>query len=219
MMIEIGEEWAVQPNRPGLVVLTDRDSSGPGDRDLQISTDIEAIVATGAGPRPVGDPVSIDLEPLVDDPPAGLVVEQVGGLEAGTRTGHTLRADADQDSPCTAEPCEFSLVTSYGVVVPIRAGAGADVWFEEPDRPTVMAVASEGGDASIRLGHAMSPDRSPSCRCPEPASDRGWSCRVFGGPALPPPLVGSSRPVARCCGFCSSIERWPSRPTLRAGCE
>ncbi len=117
LFVTTPNNWAVQLNFPGVVVLTDDRSFGPGDRGLVFRQGINQIQASGPGESPLGDPIPIDdIEAFLAAPPPNLLVTDilpavdVGGLRAvqfdlQIREGSTCRAN---------DPCQFTFTSPIG---------------------------------------------------------------------------------------------------------
>ncbi len=150
--VEVPDDWFVQPNFPGFVVLTRAGSIGPGDRDLVWINDIQELAPIAGGPIRAGDARPVDdIEAIISDPPAGLVIDDVERVELSGPNGDTMpvvsfQVSVDPASPCTAdEPCDYALITSYGSVKPLLSTVAQRVWFF-PEHPTGPAAMVAQGD-------------------------------------------------------------------------
>ncbi len=154
--IDVPGDWFVQPNFPGVVVLTRAGSIGPGDRDIVFLNDIRELVPIGGGPIQAGDALSVDdIEAIISDPPPGAIIDNVERFDLTAPNGSATRVIAfdftgDPSAACSLdEPCDFALVTPYGFVKKLLSTSDQRIWFF-PEHPTGPAAAvaqnSQGTD-------------------------------------------------------------------------
>ncbi len=114
VMFTVGDNWEVQPNFPGWLVLTGPESVGPGDRDLVFRTGVTELVPVNAQYERDGDAIELtDLQALADDPPPNMVIG-ISEIEIDGRT--VLQADIEivPSASCgETEVCEYILFTRY----------------------------------------------------------------------------------------------------------
>ncbi len=159
--VEVPDDWFVQPNAPGIVVLSKAGSIGPGDRDLVWINDIRELTPIAGGPTLAGSPRSVDdIEAIIADPPSGLVVDDVERSELTAPDGETMpvvsfRVSADPSSACTSDdPCDYAFLTSYGVSKQLLSTSQQRVWFfpEHPSGPS--AAVAQGPFSSDFVAEA-----------------------------------------------------------------
>jgi hypothetical protein len=144
LTIDIDDGWFVQPNFPGIVVLTAPGSIGPGDRDLVMISDVVEYLPTEAGPRRGGESTPVtSVEALVAAPPPGFTASKVSNQELGGASATQFDLATDPDATCVlGEPCEAALVTSYGVVKTLAAGFDHRIWWIEHETgPATVFIA------------------------------------------------------------------------------
>ena len=131
--LDFDDGWVVEPNFPGFVVLTARNSAGPGDRGLVFLTGLVDVVSIAPGPVAAGEPLPVvTADEVIDALSGNLEVtgrEQVdlGGLPA---TQFDVRISAE--SACNrADPCEFAFRTSWGFVKPLSSTHVHRIWWIE----------------------------------------------------------------------------------------
>lgn len=163
--VDVPEDWSVQPNFPGVVVLTKTGSIGPGDRDIVWINDIRELAPIAGGPVRAGDVLPVDdIEAIITNPPAGLVLDNVERIELAGADGSitpvvSFDVSVDPSSACSpTEPCDYALVTSYGFVKQLLSTLTQRVWFF-PDHPTGPAAAISqshiGSDFSAEAAAVM----------------------------------------------------------------
>lgn len=145
--VEVPEDWFVQPNFPGVIVLTKAGSIGPGDRDIVWINDIRELAPIAGGPVRAGDPLPLDdIEAILADPPNGMAIDSVERFDLVAANGDaqpvvSFNVSVDTASPCSpADPCDYALITSYGFVKQLLSTSAQRVWFF-PEHPTGPAAA------------------------------------------------------------------------------
>lgn len=147
--VEVPEGFAIQPNFPGLVVITAQGSGGPNDRDLVWVNDVVSY-APVSGPVAAGDPTEVtDVDSFLASPPPGITVSDVEETELVGASGETQRVvafdiAADPTAACsTSDPCDIAFITSYGFVKEISSVHRHRIWWF-PDHPNgnSMVVAA-----------------------------------------------------------------------------
>lgn len=136
--------WWIDENRPGAVVLTGRDSAGPGERDVVFLTGLSRTLAPQAGgPRVGGDPVDlVDITSFLDTPPFVLDVSAVEDTTVGGLQATRFDVEVSDGATCAQhEPCEFVFETAWDrtVSASIRAEARHRIWWI-PEHPTGTAM-------------------------------------------------------------------------------
>lgn len=133
LTLELDDGWVAQPNFPGMVVLTAPGSIGPGDRDLVLFSDVVEYLPTEAGPRGGGAPSPVTaIETLLADPPPGFATSNVSTGQLGAASVTQFDLTTDPAATCAlGEPCEATIVTSYGVTKPLAAGFDHRIWWIE----------------------------------------------------------------------------------------
>lgn len=131
--LDLGDGWFVQPNFPGLIVLTATNSAGPGDRDLVFLTGLVDLVPVAPGPVAASEPIAITTADEVIDALSGEVeitgreIVDLDGLGA-TRFDVRIPAVAQ----CTAaDPCEYAFRTSWGFVKKLSPTHTHRIWWIE----------------------------------------------------------------------------------------
>lgn len=145
--LDIDESWFVQPNFPGFVVLTAAGSGGPGDRDLVFVSGVAELVPVAGGPIEAGPRVRLsNVDQLLDSTPPGLDITGVEKVDLGGVTATRFDVTIDPDAECTlAEPCEYAIVTSSGVVNQLESTHAHRIWWIDggPEGPSmIMARAA-----------------------------------------------------------------------------
>lgn len=131
--LDFDSEWFVQPNFPGLIVLTGSNGGGPGDRDLVFATGFVDVIPVAPGPVTAGDPIRVVTADDVINALSGDIeiserqVVDLGGL-AATRFDVRIAADA---SCSQADPCEYAFRTSWGFVKPLSPTHSHRIWWIE----------------------------------------------------------------------------------------
>ena len=149
--LEFAQDWFVQPNFPGLIILTDLGSSGPGDRDVVFFTGVVDLVQIAPGWVPTGEPVPLaDVDAVLDVLGEDLEITNretvdLNGL-AATRFDVRIPADA----ACTNDdPCEYAFRTSSGFVKDLVSAHAHRIWWidEGAEGPSmIVAMMPLGGD-------------------------------------------------------------------------
>lgn len=141
--IDVPDGWFVQPNFPGIIVFTAPDSQGPGDRDLVVTRNVAEIVPTGAGPRAIGPLQAIDdVDAFFENLPTGMSVSDVTDVDFGTATGVQFDLRTDPTSDCSDDdPCELSMLTTFGFVKPLQANSDHRIWWIDTDDGSLVMVA------------------------------------------------------------------------------
>lgn len=153
LSLDVGDDWFVQPNFPGIVVLTVPGSFGPGDQDVVMYTGVVDMLPVGPGPTAGGEAIplgSVDdvldvLEESADV--SGVEVVDLGGIEA-TRFDVSISADA----ACSdAEPCEFAFRSASGFVKPLRSTHDHRIWWIQDGvvGPTMIVAMAGPGSSFI----------------------------------------------------------------------
>ncbi len=144
--LDFDDGWIVEPNFPGLIVLTGTNSAGAGDRDLVFATGFVDVIPVAPGPVAVGDPIPVVTADDVinalrgDIEMTGREVVDLGGM---TATRFDIRISAD--ATCSqAEPCEYAFRTSAGLVKSLSPTSWHRIWWIEDgaEGPSmIMAMA------------------------------------------------------------------------------
>lgn len=135
LSIDIGDDWFVQPNFPGIVVLTAAGSIGPGDREVVMFSDVVEYLPIEAGPRRGGASTPVTgVEDLIENPPTGFRASDIVTQQLGTASATRFDLTSDPAATCAlGEPCEAALVTSYGFVKSLGARSDHRIWWIEHD--------------------------------------------------------------------------------------
>ncbi len=126
-------------------MFTAPDSQGPGDRDLVITRNVSEFVPTGAGPHAVGPIQTIDdVDAFIEGLPSGVTAADVTEVDFGAVTGVQFDLTTDAASDCSDDdPCELSLLTTFGFAVTLRANHDHRIWWiDTPDGSLVMVAAA-----------------------------------------------------------------------------
>ena len=159
--LDFGEEWAIQPNFPGVIVVTDPTSIGPNDRDLIFVNSIAELVPLAGGPLVAGDAIPIgDIEELLSNPPEPMQVSDVERTVLEAENGSTtpvvsFTIEMVGDHACSpSDPCELGFVTAYGFVNQLRPMDTQRVWWfpEHPHGPAAIIVSA--GEDSVWMERA-----------------------------------------------------------------
>ena len=144
LTIDIEDGWFAQPNFPGIVVLTAPGSIGPGDHDLVMISDVVEYLPTEAGPRRGGESVPItNIEDLLASPPIGFDMSRISTRELGSVSVTQFDLTSDPEVTCVlGQPCEATLVTSYGVTKPLAAGFDHRIWWVEHETGPATVFAA-----------------------------------------------------------------------------
>jgi hypothetical protein len=149
--LEFGEDWAIQPNFPGVIVVTDPTSIGPNDRDVVFFNSIAELVVLAGGPLVAGDAVPVgDIEELLSNPPELMKVSEIERTVLEAENGSTtpvisFTVEMVGDHACSpTDPCEMGLVTAYGFVNQFRPMDTQRVWWfpEHPHGPAAIVVSA-----------------------------------------------------------------------------
>ncbi len=143
------DNWAVQPNFPGFVVLTDDRSFGPGDRGLVFQQGINQIQASGPGESPLGDPIAIDdIEAFLSAPPPNLMVGDVlRDVDVGGLSAVQFDLQIREGSTCQAsDPCQYTFTSPTGQES-VQPDHHHRVWWitEVPSVAPLMIIAGAPG--------------------------------------------------------------------------
>ncbi len=149
--LEFVDDWHVQPNFPGFLVLTSPASGGPGDQDLVFVTGVVDVMPVGAGPVPAGEPVAVTTaEDVIETLSSELEVSDVETVDLGGKEATRFDVLIPTDATCTqAEPCEYAFRTSSGVVKQLSATHDHRIWWledgaEGPSMIIAMAPLEDG---------------------------------------------------------------------------
>ena len=151
--LEFEDDWFVQPNFPGIIVLTGLNSGGPGDRDLVFLTGMVDMVPIVPGPVAAGEPIPVvTADDVINAISANLDVsgrEEVD-LDGLAATRFDVRAPAD--ALCTeADPCQLAFRNSSGSVTQLNPTQAHRIWWIEQgaEGPSmILAMAPVGHDFS-----------------------------------------------------------------------
>jgi hypothetical protein len=151
--LDFSDDWHVQPNFPGYVVLTSPGSGGPGDQDLTFVTGVVDVVPIGAGPVRAGEPIPVaDVDAVVDALSSDLEVTGVTAVDLGGVEATQFDVRIPADSPCTQdEPCEYAVRTSSGVVKQFRSTHAHRIWWidDGAEGPSMVVAMTALGDDFI----------------------------------------------------------------------
>jgi hypothetical protein len=147
--VTVPEDWWVQGNFPGHVVLTGDESFGPGDRSVTFITGHDHLVAISSDYAAIGEPLPLaaDSRWPADRFPT-LLVGTGSEVDLDGVTAERFDVRVDPDADCSeSEPCEFHLLSAhFGPGETIRKGYFHRVWqlhdgVSEPI--TIVAVAAD----------------------------------------------------------------------------
>jgi hypothetical protein len=151
--LDFADNWHVQPNFPGLVVVTAPNSGGPGDRDVVFLTGMVDLLRVGPGPVAAGEPVPVtNADDVIDTLSEDLELnarEEVD-LDGLAATRFDVRIPAG--SPCTQnEPCEYVFRSSSGTTHALRSTQAHRIWWIEDgaEGPSMIIAMAPLGDDFI----------------------------------------------------------------------
>jgi len=136
--------WRVQANRPGRVVLTGRDSAGPGDSEVVFIGGLrERLIPQSGGPTARLEAVDLmDIQTVLENPPPDLDISTVEQTTVGGLTATRFDVEVSDNATCVQDdPCEFVFETAWDSTFTAFIGAETAhrIWWIS-DHPTGAAM-------------------------------------------------------------------------------
>ncbi len=151
LVLDLGEDWFVLPNFPGIVAIGATGSIGPGDRDLVMVNGMVDAVPT-AGPLVAGEAVLMDdIEAFLASPPSAVSVSDIERFDIDGTEVIQFDLLANPDADCSAEdPCDLTFRTDYGVDTATQSTQLHRIWwFEEHPNGPAMIIAMDAASGTF----------------------------------------------------------------------